>query len=81
MEFSSDDMFVMPGGLYTEGHEYTSISWVYNVSCVNVAHWIFISRQVSNIRRTFVGNLVVDHSDVVAAPPVGAGSTTSLFST
>ena len=38
-------------------------------------------RQVSNIRRTLVGNQIVDHSDVVAASPVGAAPTTSSFST
>ena len=38
-------------------------------------------RQVSNIRRTFVGNKIVDHSDVVGASPVGAAPTTSSFST
>ena len=48
-------------------------------------------RQVSNVRRTLVGNKIVDHSDVVgAAPthsdvvgasPVGAAPTTSSFST
>ena len=38
-------------------------------------------RQVSNIRRTLVGNKIVDHSDVVGAPPVGAAPTTSSFST
>ena len=36
-------------------------------------------RQISNIRRTFVGNQVVDHSDVVGASPVGAAPTTSSF--
>ena len=40
-----------------------------------------IYRQVSNIRRTLVGNLIVDHSDVVVASPVGAAPTTSSFST
>ena len=35
----------------------------------------------SNIRRTLVGNKIVDHSDVVGASPVGAAPTTSLFST
>ena len=29
-------------------------------------------RQVSNIRRTLVGNKIVDHSDVVGASPVGS---------
>ena len=38
-------------------------------------------RQVSNIRRTIVGNKIVDHSDVVGASPVGAAPTTSSFST
>ena len=38
-------------------------------------------RKVSNIRRTPVGNKIVDHSDVVGASPVGAAPTTSSFST
>ena len=38
-------------------------------------------RPVSNIRRTLVGNEIVDHSDVVGASPVGAAPTTSSFST
>ena len=38
-------------------------------------------RQVSNIKRTLVGNNIVDHSDVVGASPVGAAPTTSSFST
>ena len=37
--------------------------------------------QVSNIRRTFVTNYIVDHSDVVGASPIGAAPTTSSFST
>ena len=37
-------------------------------------------RKVSNISRTLVGNLIVDHSDVVGASPVGAAPTTSSFS-
>ena len=41
----------------------------------------FIYRQVSNIWHTFVGNEIVDHSDVVGALPVGAAPTTSSFST
>ena len=42
---------------------------------------IYTYRQVSNIRRTLVGNYIVDHSDVVGASPVGAAPTTSSFST
>ena len=38
-------------------------------------------REVSNLRRTLVGNKVVDHSDVVGASPVCAAPTTSSFST
>ena len=38
-------------------------------------------RQVSNTRRTLVGNKLVDHSDVVGASPVGAAPTTSSFFT
>ena len=38
-------------------------------------------RKTSNIRRTLVGNKIVDHSDVVGASAVGAAPTTSSFST
>ena len=38
-------------------------------------------RRTSNIRRTTVGNKIVDHSDEVGASPVGAAPTTSSFST
>ena len=38
-------------------------------------------RQVSNIRRTLLGNKIVDHSDAVGASPVGAAPTTSSFLT
>ena len=48
-----------------------------NVRSISTA----IYRQVSNIRRTFVSNKIVDHSDVVGASPVGAAPTTSSFST
>ena len=34
-------------------------------------------RQVSCIKRTLVGNKIVEHSDVVGASPVGAAPTTS----
>ena len=41
----------------------------------------FKYRKVFYIRRTLVGNKIVDHSDVVGASPVGAAPTTSSFST
>ena len=40
-----------------------------------------VYRQTSNIRRIFVGNKIVDHSNVVGASPVGSAPTTSSFST
>ena len=48
---------------------------------VSVTHARGIYRQVSNIRRTVVGNKIVDNSDVVGASPVGAAPTTSELST
>ena len=50
-------------------------------SSVKCRSFLIAYRQVSNIRRTLVGNKIVDHSDVVGASPVGAASTTSSFST
>ena len=38
-------------------------------------------RQTYNMRRTLLGNTIVDHAYVVWAPPVGAAPTTSSFST
>ena len=47
-----------------------------------MSFWKFIIYcQTSNISRTFVGNKIVDHSDVVGASPVGASPTASLFLT
>ena len=50
-----------------------------SVMCVCVSY--YVSRKTSNIRRTLVGNQIVDHSDIVGASPVGAAPTTSSFST
>ena len=41
---------------------------------------LYTYHQVSNIRRTLVGNEIVDQSDVVGASPVGAAPTTSSLS-
>ena len=57
--------------------------WLYAYPCVR-AQWKNMKnmyRKVSNIRRTLVGNKIVDHSDVVGVSPVGAAPTTSSFST
>ena len=45
------------------------------------SQYVHSYRKTSNIRRTLAGNKIVDHSDVVGAPPVGAAPTTSSFST
>ena len=43
--------------------------------------YIFMYRHTYYIRRTLVGNKLVDHSDVVGASPVDVVPTTSSFST
>ena len=48
-------------------------------SCNSLAQKYYC--KTSNISRTFVGNNIVDNSDVVGASPVGAAPTTSSFST
>ena len=50
-------------------------------SCDNLSICPNNYRKISNIRRALVGNIILDHSDVVGASPVGAAPTTSLFST
>ena len=42
-----------------------------------IYNWVYC--QTFNIRCTFVGSRIVDHSDVVGASPVGAAPTTSSF--
>ena len=49
---------------------------LHDLTSFNVYH-----HQISNIRRTLVGNKIVDNSDVVWASPVGAAPTTSSLST
>ena len=51
------------------------------LEATRVCNWNSIDRKVSNIRRTLVGNKIVDHSDVVGASPIGAAPTTYSFST
>ena len=53
-----------------------------NLLSVDIFIWgPFYYRKTSNISRTFVGDRIVDNSDVVGASPVGAAPTTSSFST
>ena len=49
--------------------------------CMGIPSLYLDYRKTSNIRRTLVGNKLVDHSDVVGESPVGATPTTSSFST
>ena len=51
------------------------------MSCTKTNLCHFNYRKTSNIRRTLLGNKIVDHSDVVGASPVGAAPTTSSFLT
>ena len=63
-----------------ESHVFVTFSLPYQAAfcpSINLQRY----RQVSNIRRTLVGHLIDDHSDVVVASPVGAAPTTSSFST
>ena len=51
--------------------------YIQRIICLRVIKY----RKTSNIRRSLVGNKIVDHSDVVGASPVGAAPTTYSFST
>ena len=66
-----DMKYHMPIKTLMNWHELNDLSWNdYHTYC-----------KTSNIRRTLVGNKIVDHSDVVGASPVGAAPTTSSFLT
>ena len=58
-----------------ESYRRRAIIWI-NIGLV----WWGVYRQTSNICRILVDNKIVDHSDVVGAPPLGAAPTTSSFS-
>ena len=51
---------------------------LYKMRCGHLVLLRAYYRQVSNIRRTLVGNTIVDHSDVVGASPVGASALLQL---
>ena len=59
------------------GRQTSKINSYYNY----ISLFLDYNRQVTNIRRTLVGNSIGDHSDVVGASPVGTAPTTSSFST
>ena len=64
-----------------EAADVEPFSHVNQCSLICIAVLDYVYRQVSNIRRTLIGNTIVDHSDVVGASPVGDAPTTSSFST
>ena len=70
-------------------HKYVTLVAMTRTKC-NIIYTYLISswalryftyHQTSNISCTLVGNIIVDHSDVVGASPIGAAPNTSLFST
>ena len=68
--------------VYSQVHFWTKMTFACKIIWWHIKMFpIFHYRQVANIRRTFVSNKIVDHSDVVEASPVGAAPTTSSFST
>ena len=74
-----DNFFNQLGDIYAMNISCIQLNWV--LFCIDMHQYEHNYRQVSNIRRTLVGNQIVDHSDVVGASPVGAAPTTSSFST
>ena len=58
------------------------VSWdVYYIRWSKSHRYCGMYRKISNIRRTSVGNKIVDHSDVVGASPVGTAPIISSLST
>ena len=64
-------LYWMQFDIYTGIAQILVINWPPGICCRTV--------KTSNIRRTFVGNMIIDHSDVVGASPVGAAPTTSFL--
>ena len=68
------DMGLVHNGICTRSQDIKLYSQIENILFSKYS-------QVSNIRRTLVGDSIVDYSDVVGASPVCAAPTTSSFST
>ena len=85
MAWRLSDAKPLPGPVLTYcqwGHTTNSIEISIEIKTFSLKKYVNLDyRKVSNIRRTLVGNKIVDHSDVVGASPVGAAPTTSSFST
>ena len=64
---------------------HVAVQFLVWLSLLVILHFLFTLkmkyRQISNIRRTLIGNKLVDHSDVGGASPIGAAPSTSSFST
>ena len=73
--------------LEQNGRHFADISWMKTTVFRLNSPWSLFSmvqstkkyRKVSYIRRTLVGNNIVDHSDVVGASPVGVAPTTPFL--
>ena len=65
---------------HRHGRKYEESSVFSTLSRLHYVYTIYTYRQISNIKRTLVGNMIVDHSGVVGASPVGAAPSTSSFS-
>ena len=77
--YMADDVPVTQGARASAAMVLTYLFW--NIAASTPDGLVVYYRKVSNIRRTLLGNKIVDHSDVVGASPVGAAPTTSSFST
>ena len=72
------NIFVMDQDWFTQC---VNSEWVIvGLISYDTAHW-YIYCKTYNINHTLLGNIIVDHSDLVGALPVGADPTTSSFST
>ena len=62
---------------------YQTRTYIFRMNWQVYIYITYIYRQISNISRTSVGlgYKLVDHSELVGAPPVGAAPATFLFST
>ena len=69
-----------PAGCRQEGKIFLART-VYTSAPTDIRVWRSYYRKTSNISLTLLDNKIVDNTDVVGAPPVGAAPTPSSFST
>ena len=84
-EFILSDVFLSPGSNFSQSVQATVLynnfgNYTFEITAISPRdEWAYY--KTSNISRILVSNKIVDNSDVVGAPPVGAAPTTSSFST